>query len=354
MDEIVRKKSTNEKCANCGSNLVFDPETQALKCASCQSTFGFEKSQNVKKHAWEMRTKVGDYDKWITEKKFVKCSSCGAQVMLDKLDLTQTCPYCGCDYVLEKEQIAGYQPDAVLPFMLDYEKIKEAYIKGVRKKFFAPRAFKKMPPVDKIRGIYVPLFIFDADSDTNYRGTLTKVVTKTNSKGKTVTERKSFNISGNKKMNHRDFIEESSSKINRNDLLNLLPYDLSQSFTFDEDFLRGYSVEHYDDDLENAYTRSHQYMETDIKNVILSGYDYTYVDSFNMKVNFFNELYTYRLAPVYVFEFTFKKKFRRILVNGQNGKIATGVPVSGLKVAAVSILGIIILIALIILFIYFD
>ena len=198
------------------------------------------------------------------------------------------------------------------------------------------------------------MFIFDADSDTDYRGTLTKVTTKTNSKGKTVTERKSFNISGNKKMYHRDFIEESSSKINRKDLLSLLPYDLSLSFTFDEDFLRGFSVEHYDDALENAYSRSHQYMETDIKNNILSGYDYTYVDSFNMKVNFFNELYTYRLAPVYVFEFTYKKKFRKILVNGQNGKIATGVPISGLKVAVVSILGIIVLIALFILFIYFD
>lgn len=352
-EELEKEKklsSTNAQCENCGGNLRFDPVSQSLKCPNCDSYFPFDKKQGENKHFIQnTNERDQEHDEWAKDMKVVKCSTCGASVVLNGLDITQCCPYCGSDYVIDKDQMAGLKPDIVIPFAYNEEEASERFVKGIKKKFFAPRAFKKKLPANKIHGIYIPTFTFDADTFTHYVGELEKTETKKDRKGNTIRYTKRFKISGTKDNYHRDYVVESSSKINQKDMNKLLPFDFGQSYVYSNNFLRGYQVEHYEDPMKECYYKAQSAMSDKIKKDILSKYSYSRVVSFHMDINWSNELYAYRLMPVYCLDFDYKGKHYTTLMNGQTGKIGTGYPQSILKkialgfIIAAVIIGILVL-----------
>ena len=359
MSEEVESKlniiGSNAKCKNCGSNVRFDPKTQSLVCPNCDSHFDFNKKQEEVKHKIE-EGKSNDndhkHDSWASEMKVVKCETCGAEIMLSGLEMSKSCPYCGSDYVAEKSVLPGLKPDVVIPFMFDENDAGNYFVKGMRKKLFAPTALRKKLPNNKIHGIYVPTFTFDAESETKYDGVLVKKETHTDSKGRSYTTSKSFSIKGVQCCTHSDYVEETSTKITGKQMLDLLPYKFDESYVYDSNFVRGYSIEHYEDRLTDCYEHAKEGMKQAIRDIILKKYDYTSVDYLNLHVRYFNELYSYRMLPIYSFEFEWKKKKYMVLMNGQTGKVGGGYPKSPLKIF-LFVLGIVVIAALLtILFIY--
>jgi len=343
-------ESSNAKCKNCGSNVTFNPNSQNLKCPSCDSEFDFEKRQGQRKHdITKTKEDKKAHDQWAKEMRVVKCDTCGAKITVSGLDITTVCPYCGSDYVQEEQTLAGLKPDVVIPFAFDEGGAAELFQKNIKKKFFAPSKLKKKLPKNKIHGLYVPAFTFDADTSSKYDGVLEKVTTHTDSKGHTHRDVKRFKISGIKDMAHRDYVIESSSKMNSKQMNSLLPYNMDGSYIFTNDFVRGYSLEHYEDDMNVCYADAKSGMERNIKASILSKYDYTNVVSLNISTAWSNQLYSYRIVPIYIFEFDFNKKKYMTYMNGQTGKLGVGYPKSALKIGLTVALAVIVVALIIIL-----
>ena len=341
---------SNAKCKNCGSNVVFDPKTQSLVCPNCDSHFDFDKKQEEIKHEineGKSKDESSKHDSWAKEMKVVKCETCGAEIILSGLEMSKSCPYCGSDYVTEESILPGLKPDVVIPFMFNESDAGDLFLKGMKKKFFAPSALKKKLPANKIHGIYVPTFTFDADSVTKYDGVLLKEESHTDSDGHSTTTTKRIPIRGVQECTHRDYVVETSTKVNTKQMNAILPYKFDQSYVYDSNFIRGYSIEHYENRLEDCYNRAKEDMKQAIRSIILNQYDYTSVDYLNMDVKFSDELYSYRMLPIYSFEFEWKKKKYMVLMNGQTGKVGGGYPKSPLKIA-LTVFGIVVLIALII------
>ena len=356
LDSQLNIIGSNAKCKNCGSNVVFDPKTQTLVCPNCDSHFDFNKKQEEVKHKID-EGKLNDnskkHDSWAKEMKVVKCETCGAEIMLTGLEMSKTCPYCGSDYVAETSVLPGLTPDVVVPFTFNQSDAGDYFVKGMRRKFFAPRALKKKLPANKIHGIYVPTFTFDADSETRYNGVLIKKRTHTDSKGRTTTTTIRIPINGIQNCTHKDYVVETSTKINSKQMNGILPYEFSKSsFAYDLNFIRGYSIEHYENRFADCYERAKSDMRQAIRSAILSKYDYTTVDYLNMDVKFSDELYSYRMLPIYSLEFEWKKKKYMVLMNGQTGKVGGGYPKSALKIT-ITVLGIIALVALAIVLFFF-
>ena len=343
---------SNVKCKNCGGNLTFDPVSQDLHCLNCDSHFVFDKNQTQIKHQLidgKSQDDTAKHNKWASELKIVKCQTCGAEIMLTGLEVSKTCPYCGSDYVSETNALPGLKPDVVIPFAFNEERAAELFVVGMKKKFFAPRALKKKLPNNKIRGIYIPSFTFDADTFTKYDGTLYKNETYHDAKGNSRTRKKYFKISGTQSCNHRDYVEETSTQVNEKQVNAILPYDFSKSYEYDLNFIRGYSLEHYENRLDSCYQNAKGKMEAEIRRIILSRYDYSGVDKLNMYHTYSNEQYSYRILPVYFFEFLWKKKNYMVLMNGQTGKVGRQYPKSILKISLVILLAIIVVASLVLL-----
>ena len=140
-ESVERKNTSYVKCSNCGSNMVFDPITQALKCNHCGTIDDFGKNKNVKE--LDILGSLKEAENWDKESSVYRCDNCGAVVVLNVHEVAKSCPYCGTSHIVKSEELAGLKPNAVYPFTVTQE---DGAIKAkawAKRKFFAPRKFKK-------------------------------------------------------------------------------------------------------------------------------------------------------------------------------------------------------------------
>ncbi len=125
--------SNFSKCKNCGGNLKFNPKFQSLICENCKSSYAINCDGEIKYHDLNQvkQKESEEYREYKQQNKVFKCSNCGANVVLNKLEIAKTCPYCGTALVVSKDSSIGLKPDAIIPFAFDErdagEKIYQHY-----------------------------------------------------------------------------------------------------------------------------------------------------------------------------------------------------------------------------------
>lgn len=309
--------------------MKFSPQTQSLVCPNCFSERKICAQMCCPKHAFDEKALTQHV--WEEENKTVACENCGASIVLNKLEYATKCPYCLSALVVELPLRPGVTPDAIIPFQFDKAEAAKRFVEGVRKKAFLPNKFKKQLPQSEIEGIYIPTFLFDADSQSAYNGVLSETKTVRRG-GETKTITRSFHISGKKNMQHKNVVIEASAHLNQEQLEALKPFDYSQFHEFDESFLLGYYVENNDMSVDGCKSTAREVMRAAIRSKILSGYHYDSVDRLDILTNFSNEKFSYGILPTYRFHYKYKNKDYTTFMNGQTGKVGGGVPKSGVKI----------------------
>ena len=342
-------ENIQQKCEGCGGNLRFSPDQKSLVCNFCQSATPLKHNPKYEKHKYSADSEnKKEYADFVNKTKVIKCSNCGASIILDKLQVSKNCPYCDSPSVAETNNIASLAPDAIIPFKYSEEKASEMFKKGLKSKWFLPNKFKKSPPVDKIKGIYVPCFAFDAKTDTKYSGVLEQRTTDSNGNTKV----KTIKISGEYFYNFENFIVESSSHITQDDYNQIRPYQMSDLVKFDPAFIMGYSVEYYNQNLSTCKSIADRLMREDIKAEILKKYSYSSVKSFTQQTSISDEKYAYNILPLYKVGYKYGKKEYISLMNGQTGKVGGNLPRSKVKITFFVLMWVIIAAIFIYLFIF--
>lgn len=349
---MEKKIKTNEaSCPSCGATMRYSPERLKLFCENCKTCKDIEFKPLGPKHDWENRDKATSQTKeWASETKNLKCPNCGANVILNKLEYSKVCPYCSSSLVGDVSELPSIPPDGILPFTFSDAEAVEKYVKGIRKKWFVPNAFKKAPPVENIKGVYIPSFGYDANTVSKYSGTLATDHTHVDANGRTHTTTTYRHISGTHSHVHTDVLVETSSKMNQKELEKIEPYDTSKMVTFDQGFIMGFTVEHYENTLDECKKVAERIMEERIKSAILSKYHYDRVESFSMSTNYSEQKYMYYLLPTYKCDYEYKKKTYTTFMNGQTGKVGGGYPKSPVKITFFVLFILLIIAGLIVLF----
>lgn len=347
---MIEKSMENiqEKCEGCGGNLRFSPDQKSLVCNFCKKVTPIRHNPKYEKHDYTLNSEnAKEYANFVGKEKILKCANCGASIVLDKM-VSKNCPYCDSPAVAETSDIEGLSPDAIIPFKYSEEKASEMFKQGLKSKWFLPNKFKKSPPVDKIKGIYIPCFSFDAKTETRYSGVLEETTTDSNGNSKTRT----FKINGDYYYNFVNFIVESSSDITQLDYNEIRPYQMQDLVKFDPAFIMGYSVEYYNQNLSNCKKLSESLMKEEIKADILRKYSYSRVKSFSQETKMSNEKYAYSILPLYKVSYTYGKKEYISLMNGQTGKVGGKLPKSKIKVAAFVLMWVVIAAVFLYLFLF--
>ena len=167
--------------------------------------------------------------------------------------------------------------------------------------------------------------------------------------GHTYTTKNSFYVSGDLNKTYKNTIVESSSHLSQNELNGVLPYDYSTKKPYNNSFILGYCVEHYEKSVFDCVETYKQIVNNKIKNDILRKYIYDGVDYLNVNTKFSNEKYLYHILPVYKFEYDYKNKKYKTYMNGQTGKIDKNIPKSPIKIFFVVFFAILLLLIPIIL-----
>ncbi len=333
MAEKKRIKSTNKQCDNCGSNLVFDPVSQNLKCLSCHSIKEIFKDNEIIRQALTKEEKINSVQSWAKDVKVFRCDNCGGEVLLEQHDLNSCCQYCGSSHICETQKLPGIIPDAIIPFALTKEMAKDKFKESVKKKFFVPERFKKDVNPEKIRGYYVPSFRFSTETHSIYTGRVAEKHT-TTVNGKRITRTTYKNISGEIDLRFLDLIVEAGSKITESEMNDIQPYENEKMFVFQEGFIRGYPAEHYDEDLVQCDQRAKKTMNQLIKKEVEKKHSGRVV-SLSLNTTYSNEKYIYCLLPVYNFDIVYNKTTYTPKMNGQTGKVGGRLPRSWIKVSII-------------------
>lgn len=345
-------KKTIITCPNCGASMRFSPSKEALVCKNCQFKQDIDSNFIVTKKPIDF-TKIQMSAEEIFGKESVNlhCPNCGANIISNELEFSGICPY--CDTALANSKGKTFTPpDSIIPFKFDKDVAAKLFKEKMRKKLFAPTNFKKHLPLDKIKALYIPCFLFDAQTETSYRATIEIDEEYTDARGQRRTHTRYEHVSGKINLSHNNVLVEASSHINQKDINSIENYDFSQLRKFKKEFILGYTVEQNDNSVENCKKIAQNMINNRISNAISRKYSYGRVTRLQMDTTYFNEGMSFSILPTYMADYTFKEKKYRTMMNGQTGKIGGKYPKSGWKITTfiLSIIGgiglIILLIAL--------
>lgn len=343
LDNQEKKQVESEsiKCSSCGSNLKFDPKTQMLICQHCGRIESFEQELTASEIA--LTDALSTAETWDSESALIACENCGAKIVLDKSETAKCCPFCGTAHVVKVDEIIGIKPNAVLPFKITGEDALALSKKWAKKRWFAPREFKKKLSADNINGVYTPCFTFDSNTSSRYVARLGRTHTRTTGSGKnrrTYTYTEWFTVSGGCDYSFDDVTVTAGSKITQKNLDKIAPFDSNNSKAYENKFLLGFMSYHYEKDIETCWGEAKEKIDLMIKKNILSKYSYDKIDYIKVETNHTDVTYKYVLLPIYVGNYKFRKKVYGFIVNGTNGKVTGKTPISILKVLLVSVISV--------------
>ena len=351
LKDSERRETVYLKCENCGANLIFDPATQELKCMHCGGIKSFEKSNAVS----EIYIEEGfnQIENWDRNSKHYKCENCGAVVSLAENDAATFCPYCHTSHIVKYEDLDGLKPNAVYPYKIVKEDAVLKAKKWAKKRFFAPKSFKKNINIDNIHGIYEPAFTFDSNTFSTYEGKLGTKHTRVVGSGKNrrietyITWKR---ISGTYDMMCDDVFINATSDYEEKVFNKIMGYNYENIKTYSTNYLTGFMAKRHEKSIQNAWQEAKDKMDRSIEKGILSQYTYDIVSYLNVSTIHNNVTYKYVLLPVYQLNYKFKKKRFSVYVNGETGKVAGKTPTSPLKVALTILFGVAVVVGLALLF----
>ncbi len=336
LEPVQQEEETKiTKCPSCGANMIWSAEDGCLLCPYCETK---EEIKGMASAEQAFETLLAVDGAWSDETHVFRCDNCGAVEILDKRDIARSCSFCGTTNIVETKELPGLKPTAVVPFRVGVEKAIEGVKKWAKKKFFAPRSFKKTVTPEGVSGIYNPAFTFDTNTYSTYSGVLGKYYYRTKKvNGKTVRERyiRYFNISGSWSMTFDDILVQASTRIEQKYIDKMQPFDTNQSSKYEPEYLSGYSATQYTKDGMSCWAEAKQTIQAKIRSAILSRYIYDIVVSLDVKTACNGITYKYLLLPVYVGHCNYRKKLYNFFVSGYNGKVAGKTPVSALRVLGV-------------------
>ena len=262
----VGEKDGQDKCPKCGAtDISLNAKTGKLRCNFCRSEFEPQKLEGMVTNLKDLKGEViasgatdiiADTNDMIT----LKCSSCGAEVVIDTSSATQArCHWCRNTLSINEQIPNGSIPDVVLPFGITKEVAKQEIGKFVRKRnFYAHPKFKQEFSTENVMGVYFPYMVIDFNAHAHFSGQgehLVRSYVEKNSNNNTVTY-----YDADLYAVERDFdivvegltVESSANKLirsqtNTNNVINaIMPFDLENCVRFNANYLKGYTSEKRD------------------------------------------------------------------------------------------------------------
>jgi len=336
------------KCEGCGDDMIFDPESQSLKCHSCGRKKDIPKDGEYTKHDLNLLKENENNSLWAKEGKQMRCANCGASVILQGYHVSAKCPYCETDLVATKSGGNGMMPDAVIPFKFGKEKAEEIFKSKIKGNWFVPASLKKNLSADHIQAYYFPSFIFDADCNSTYKGVLYKDYPVKDKDGHSRYERRYFPVSGRISSVHNGLEIEASTKLSQTELSLVRPYNLTEAQVYKSEYIFGYPLECYSTSIKDCFSTAEAIMKKEIEELIVSKHNCDGVQTLRIDTSYTSKKYTYCVLPMYRINFKHKNTTYSNVMNGQTGVMAGKLPKSSWKITLVVLLPII-FVALIIL-----
>ena len=340
-------KETDKKCPQCGGVMDFDPNIGAMACPYCgyEEEIVQEEAGSAAELDFASAEKVENCN-WGTEKKQIVCKSCGAETIYDALDVSNECPYCGSNQVMEANDENTIAPGGVVPFSVTSEKASENFKKWIGGKFFCPKLAKESARAEAFKGIYLPYWTFDTNTVSKYSGQYGIDRQEKDKQGNIKTVTDWHRTSGIYKLAIDDELVQGSERHDSAMLKGLEPFETEKNVPYKPEYVAGFVAERYSVGLKSAWEKAKASISWKIKgkisDKIIKDNKADKVKDVKIRTVYNDITYKYLMLPIWCSSFKYNDKVYQFMVNGQTGKVYGKTPVSVAKVLLV--VGIVILV----------
>ncbi len=336
------------KCPSCGGSIKFDSDIQKPKCPFCDSEFELEEinafneeisNETADSMEWEIGGSQFSGEEQNGMRSYI-CKSCGGEIVTDDTTLATSCPFCDNAVVMSHNMAGLLRPDYVIPFKLDKETAKAKFAEHLKGKRLLPKLFKEDTHIDEIKGVYVPFWLFDGDTDSSVRFRAARIATWSDSRY-IYTRTSHYSLFRSGELSFARVPVDGSEKMPDELMESLEPFDFGGATDFNSAFLAGYFADKYDVELETCKMRANDRIRSSVQDSFRATVSpgYTGVRLENINVNLKNGISKYALYPVWLLNTTYKGEKHIFAMNGQTGKFVGDLPVDK-KAAALWFIGI--------------
>ncbi|MFN0204418.1 MAG: hypothetical protein ACKVTZ_23065 [Bacteroidia bacterium] len=361
MEDKKQSNVLSMQCPNCGSKEIsYSADTQQLACAHCRHSWALPKGRDkiVERHLGD-GFNIDELPRGFgLDQKLIKCKSCGSNTAVETKQVNTSCPFCGSTSVNEEAMKTNViQPVGVLPFTISHKKALDMFKAWIGEGWFHPNDLGEIARLDKIRGIYLPFWTYDAFTESSWTAEAGyyyyETETYTDSEGRRQTRQvqkvRWVPTSGYYEYFFDDVLIVASKGLPQDVLDKINDFKLEKIVNYDSQYLMGWDCEVYQMDLKEGFKRADKRMDESLyalcsKQVPGDTQRYLQVSSRKSALTF-----KHILLPIWIAAYTYNGKIYQFVVNGQTGSITGEKPYSTVKIFF-AILAAIIIVAL---FLYF-
>ena len=306
-----------------------------MKCPYCDTEFEME---TLQAYDQVLQQETGDDMTWDTAAggewtegeteglRVYVCQTCGGEIVTDEHTGATACPYCGNSVVMMGQFAGDLKPDWVIPFKLDKNAAVEALKRHYTGKRLLPKVFADENHLREIKGVYVPVWLFDTDAEANLRWKATRTRTWSDS-NYIYTETQHYSVTRGGTIGFQRVPVDGSTKMDDALMESIEPYDFSEAVDFQTAYLSGFLADKYDVDSEQSVTRANERIRRSTEEAFtatVGGYS-TLIPVSN-QVSLRNGAAKYALYPVWLLTTEWNGKNYIFAMNGQTGKFVGDLP----------------------------
>ncbi len=355
-------KDGQAKCPKCGAtDIELNAKTGQLRCNFCRYEFDLEKVEGLKTDIHNLQGEViasGASNRIDNAKevKTYKCSSCGAEVVIDTSEAFQArCHWCRNTLSVNEQIQNGAIPDVVLPFKLTkIEAQKEIQEFVFKRKFYANPKFVQEFTTENIMGVYFPYMLVDVNSHAELKGYGEKLVRRYTRKRADHIEtyydadlfavEREFDLAihGLSVESSKDKLDKQNGSKTTNVIDAIMPFDVENCVKWNANYLKGYSSEKRDtniNDLRSLVEKEAKDISRFAANPTLKEYNRG-VAWKQEKLDFKGIQWTSAYLPVWLYSYQEVKGNKKVLhyvaVNARTKETMGSVPIHMPKLIGVS------------------
>jgi hypothetical protein len=333
-------------CAACGAQAEWNPAKQLLVCPFCGTATPFEidpaSGAAVELDLVKALRELPDEDRgWATARRTVQCQSCRAVMVFDPERVGQNCEFCGSPSLVDYAEIkAPIRPRGLLPFKVSQSDVREQIRRWYAGKWLAPSALKRRALVDRVHGMYIPYWTFDAQAVCPWTADAGHYYYTTESyrdnKGQQQTRRVRHTrwepAAGQVSHFFDDEPVPGTHGLPHALLNEVEPFPTGELVPYDVAYLSGFVVEHYQVVLVEAARHSQASMERQLYEMCAAQVPGDTHRNLQMQPMFSGQTFKHVLVPVWVLAYVYGAKSYQVIVNGYTGEMAGQYPKSFWKV----------------------
>ncbi len=316
-------------CPQCGADLSFDPETDALSCKNCGFSMPLSQAEEEfgEPDVDEAPHEEGDGREYV-------CHNCGAVLMTDGITSASTCSFCGAPMILGDRLTGKWAPSQIIPFKITKEQAQVQFRRWCRHGILTPKGFMTADRIKSITGLYVPYWLYDVTANCSMEARCTRVSSYT--RGDYLYTRTSFfDVDRKADLSYENVPADASEKLNDELMDQLEPFDYREMKPFQMPYLAGYVAEKYSYTAEALLPRVQSRIARHCESVLrdsIGAYSSVIVNKQEAKIEKADPSYV--LLPIWMVCYDYRDDTHMFLMNGQTGKIVGKPPISKRKLAS--------------------